>query len=1662
MQPGSGSSRFGFWMGIKLALIANLMAAGIASAAVTGDGVWKSADASQAAGKTARITPNAYQLFALDGSALSAKLKGAPLEFTPAAKTGAVEVQLPDPTGAFQRFLVVESRLSLPNKSGKPSSATYYSGQGVDDKSANVRIVSTAYGIYASVLTPNGAWYVDPYLKGDNTLYVSYFKKDDIKGAPFKCLVEQVAAKATAAPGKKVSSGDNLRTYRAAVAGDAEYTAYQNNLAGGADPVADALAAIQVAVARVSQVYENDVAIRLTLISDDNEKLIIFTDSATDGYTNGDPNSMINENQTIIDAAIGDANYDIGHVFGTDSGGLAAAGVCSSGNKAHGVTGSGAPTGDPFYIDYVAHEMGHQFSGDHTFNSTTSNCGGGNRNASTAYEPGSGSTIMAYAGICGSDDLQPNSDPYFHGISLDQIIAYSTSGGASGCPGVTPTGNTIPSVSAGANYVIPPGTAFALTATGSDGDGDPLTYCWEEFDLGVDQTLSDPDNGSSPIFRSFSPTSSPTRTFPQLSSILSGTLDPGEKYPAVDRMCMNFRVTARDNRANGGAVNSAETCVEVLDVDGPFRVTFPNSAAVLSCDQTITWDTAGASTENPYGVSAVNILLSIDGGQTFPYVLAANTPNDGSEVVTFPNVGSTQARIKIEAVGSIFFDISDANFTVSGADIEVNTTVLDLGVLCPGQVNYGQLEIFNTGCYDLQVTGIAQLGTPNPAFSLVPSDGAPQPQLPQTILPGDHIDYTFKFTGPNPPPNAQSVIYTISSSDPARPTIDVQLVGTVGSPVVRTTVENGGVFGNVCSGSNKTLNVQVSNVGDCAATVNTLGLSGTNSSEFSFTPDRTLPASLASGDHLNVAVTFAPPAYPSETFNGKTATLAVGSTDPVNPTINVPLTGNTPPPAISTLMEAGGLYGTVCRGSAKSLSLTILNQGQCSLTISNITRSAGDTEFAVSSAVSFPITISPGNNLVVPVTFTAGNATTFGAHAATISVSSDDPASPTRNVSVSGTVGNGALTALIANGGAFGNVCLGSHSDLDLTINNSGTCDLTISAISSSSGEFLIPTAISLPAVVHAGGSLPLAVRFQPTSLGLGKTANITITSDDPTSPKLVPVTGSCPSATIATSIANGGNFGNVCLGSFADLNLTINNSGLCNLSISSIGSSSAEFLVPSTVSFPLVVLPGGQLTIPLRFQPTSRGLGKVASFTINSNDPVTPAKGVGVTGSSPNPTIVTQIADTGDFGDVCRYSFKDLDLNINNSGLCDLNITAISSSSVDFLVPSTVTFPQVVHPGDSLQIPLRFQPTSFGQKSGNFTISSNDPAHPSSVIAVRGNCPSGKIRVQPCPVDFGTVCPEDLPAHRKTVTICDVGTCPLNIQSISISGAEFSLDDLPMFPLRLEPGTCQTFIVVYSPANIGCARGQVTIVSDDPADPIHVCDVTACTPASTISVPARIAFPPTVIQPNGPCVGEQALQIESLGPCNAIVTSVTVSGPDAPAFTLDGLSTSSVPVILAPGENLGDGFLKVLFKPTAILTKRFYQAQINVTSEINPITHLTTTTVIMLAGEGVQTGMRILVTKQGIPVQSVSNIQVKGTTGQTAYNKRNLLLRHVDGPIGFEDILSFDFHEEFGGLSAPTQRLTGNYRITVTIKDGRKQLRRSVNFNADTCTFNPTLNVNF
>jgi len=706
--------------------------------------IWKDVSGKTIISQTERyIIPAAYKTFQIDLEAMRAELATAPKEFSVDIRRSSLVLELPMPDGSMQRFAIVESSLMPDVLAAKFPSIKSYTGQGLDDGTATVRLSISHNGFHAMVVSVKGSVYIDPFSLNNTEHCISYYKEDFYattdKFREGECVIGESAAKlgASSAP-----SGEILRTYRAAIACSGEYAQFH----GGT--VADAMAAINTTLNRVNEVYEREASFRLVLIENNDD--IIYTDGATDPYTNGNSFAMLGENQINVEAVIGETNYDIGHVFGKDSGGVAGLGVvCTDGQKARGITGHSSPIGDPFDIDYVAHEMGHQFGAEHTFNGDTGsgNCGGGNRSPNTAYEPGSATTILGYAGICQINNLQPNSDDYYHTASFDQMVAHvNGEGWATDCAEHQETGNNTPIANAGnGGYTIPVGTPFELTGSGNDGDAaDVLTYCWEEFDLGPatdisDNTLTNP-SGNAPIFRSWSPVETATRVFPRLQDLVNNTTTMGELLPTYSRD-LTFRLTVRDNHAGGGGVHHDQIAFEVSDAAGPFLVNSISEDWEYGNNYTVLWDVAGTDIA-PISCSQVDIYLSLDGGFTYDILLAESVPNNGTVEIECPNVVSGQARVKVKAANNIFFDINNSNFdivepTEPNFVISMDPVAVDI---CNTEAAVFNVEIgailgFNTPV-DLTIEGV-------PELLLVTFD-------PAQVLPGDNSTLTISSPLPVP------------------------------------------------------------------------------------------------------------------------------------------------------------------------------------------------------------------------------------------------------------------------------------------------------------------------------------------------------------------------------------------------------------------------------------------------------------------------------------------------------------------------------------------------------------------------------------------------------------------------------------------------------------------------------------------------------------------------------------------------------------------------------------------------------------------------------------------------------------------------------------------------------------------------------------------------
>lgn len=673
------------------------------------------------------LFPEKYVTFSLNANALKNVLREMPLEFTEEARNKSVIIEIPMPDGSLSKFRIEESEVLAEHLRKDFPTWKTFQGYGIDDATSTAQFDWTSKGFHGYIFTAKGTVYIDPFQENDTENYLVYYKHEfgRTSAGDFACKIERDFTEALGLDGLKFensslapafSIGTNIRTYRIAVATTGEWARGTTMSTDPQTVRTSALAALTTSINRLDGIYRRELSVTLQLVNPpitNDATNIIFDDPATDPYDNTDSEAQLTVNHNTITARVGTPNFDLGHLYGTGGGGVALSpSVCDNNAKGQGYSARAGFYGDPFTVDYAAHEIGHQFGASHTYNNSDPGGACTTRSAQNAFEVASGATLMSYVGICSQRNLQQYVDtgfPSFHIRSLTQMVENIQNGEGNTCGTAGVNNNAIPTVNAGGSFTIPRLTPFTLTATASDtdaGDAANLLYSWEQYDLSPSPSGQlgtpantydvDTDNVQRPLFRVYSPVSSPSRTYPSLNFILNpatnnpaGSNNPaltytgthptnapgavcepnvtcvvGENLPTISRT-MNFRVSVRDRR--GGMVD-AGTTVTVAGAAGPFRVTTQDTATTWAGNstQTVTWDVAG-TTANGINAANVKISLSTDGGQTFPTTILASTANDGTESITVPNTATTQARIKVEAVGNIFFDINNVNFTITAS-----------------------------------------------------------------------------------------------------------------------------------------------------------------------------------------------------------------------------------------------------------------------------------------------------------------------------------------------------------------------------------------------------------------------------------------------------------------------------------------------------------------------------------------------------------------------------------------------------------------------------------------------------------------------------------------------------------------------------------------------------------------------------------------------------------------------------------------------------------------------------------------------------------------------------------------------------------------------------------------------------------------------------------
>ncbi len=681
-------------------------------------GLWQQVDNVNVPAKGTQVQhPKKYLVYSLATDYLKQQL------FSLSANPGNGQIiELPLPDGTSRDFKVWQTPMMPDELAARYPNIKTFTAEAVGNHTMTAKIDFTEYGFHAMIFDGANTSFIDPFTNEDQNYYMVHYKHDEYR--PFsqrmKCLVhssaqdelgqgESANMDQTQLPklAYKTLNGYQLRTYRLALCADNEYCIAATSLPN--PTIAQAFSKMTTSMNRLNGVFEREFSITMTFVA--KEDTLIWTQST--GTINGaDPfnsidanaNACLNTNQTTCNTRIGPSNYDIGHVFTTGAGGLSQIGCVCQGTKAMSVTGSSSPVGDGFDIDYVAHEMGHEYGSEHTFNDDNNGSCAGNAAQPYAYEPGSGSTIMCYAGICDQpigDDLQPHSDAYFSYSSLLQIYGVAIIGSGNSCAVKTAASNKpVGLTSFTATYNIPYKTPFELQApVAADSVADTsTTYCWEQANLGDFGIELINTHFAGPIFRSFSPVTSPLRVFPKMSMVLAGTLsdagtenNQGEKAADTARF-LTFRLTVRDIFQGNGCFLFPDDSIHlnVINTGAGFTVTSPGAAANWTggSANNITWNVVSTNTA-PISCDSVDIYISNDGGNTWPGSLGTH-PNNGSAAIIAPNIAtSSNVRIKVKGHGNVFFNVNGSDFkitnnpslpTVTLGVQQINTSINDVKV----------------------------------------------------------------------------------------------------------------------------------------------------------------------------------------------------------------------------------------------------------------------------------------------------------------------------------------------------------------------------------------------------------------------------------------------------------------------------------------------------------------------------------------------------------------------------------------------------------------------------------------------------------------------------------------------------------------------------------------------------------------------------------------------------------------------------------------------------------------------------------------------------------------------------------------------------------------------------------------------------------------------
>lgn len=663
-------------------------------------------------------------------------LRQAPKEFTEAGRNSPIIVSLPFPDGTFENFKIVEAPVMAPGLAARYPQIRAFRAIGLDSKRSNGRIDYGPDGFHAYLRTAKGEIYIDPYGTNQTSYYICYFGKDVDFPESYTMSCGANAAHLSESPieglemehTSEVSSRNDdalldYRVYRLALSCTGEYAS------GHGGTLTSVMTSFNTAINRLNAIYEAEVAVRMELV--ENNDQLIFLDGATDPFNDpANGGGLLPQNQSFLNTTIGVNGYDVGHIFtggcSNNLGGIAwQSSTCIDELKGRGVTCHSSGNVTAIVNRIMSHEIGHQFSSLHTWNycPPTFEDSPEQYHPGSAMEPGSGSTIMSYAGTCGSTaNTQNNTDFYFNIRSLEEFIGFSTVGTASTCGTLMTTDNNIPELELPYEngFFIPISTPFELNASATDLDGDELTFCWEQHDLGPYGAPGQATFGTPPLFRSYPPREESNRIFPRIGLIVQNNSSVFETLPTYTRD-MSFACTVRDNHEGFTATVWDIVEFRATEAAGPFLVTAPNAGSEQweAGDYVeVTWDVANTDSA-PVNCELVNIRLSTDGGFNYPITLLANTPNTGSAFISVPDIVSTTARVRVEAADNIFFDISNADFEIvppSEPGFALAVSPASQVICLPGEANF-ELQTSSLLEYDSTITFEIIEGLPENAIA---------------------------------------------------------------------------------------------------------------------------------------------------------------------------------------------------------------------------------------------------------------------------------------------------------------------------------------------------------------------------------------------------------------------------------------------------------------------------------------------------------------------------------------------------------------------------------------------------------------------------------------------------------------------------------------------------------------------------------------------------------------------------------------------------------------------------------------------------------------------------------------------------------------------------------------------------------------------------------